>query len=148
MLLVLLAPKNMVFRVTMRLLLFGKRFLLKLASKRRLLRLILQRMVTSVVSRKVNASSSITTRKTGGLVVVVLRRRQSAIHVAQILRSSMILAKISRMSKNMARVIQHLTVLALWKLVIRSLCSIVVKKTVVLKSLSRRMLTLVLVLSV
>ena len=79
--------------------------------------------VTNAASKKVNISSSMMIMKTGGAVAVESKQLQSATHVVQILRSSMILVKTNKMSKNMVNHIQHQMVLASWKLVTKSSCN-------------------------
>ena len=80
-------------------------------------------MVTSAASKVMSVSSSITTKKTGGLAVAALRLRRLATRAVQTRKYFMILVKSIKTKPSTEKLIQLPTALVLWKLAIRSSCN-------------------------
>ncbi len=129
---------SMEFRVIRRRRRFGKKYLLRLGLRPRLLKSVLRPRGISEELNRVKESSITTIMKTGGHVVAGAIRRQLVTRVDQIRRCFMILAKNCRMRRNTAWRIQRRMVQDSWRLATKCLCSINATKMGHSRSLQRK----------
>lgn len=106
------------------------------------------KMVMSGESNPMSGSSSMMTKKTGGAAVVASKPRLLVILVAQIRKSFMTSARISKTSRNTAKLIQLVTAHVSWKSVTKFSCSTNATKMALSPSWNIRTSILVAVLSV